>query len=91
VETLRGRGGGICLARAPGEIRVGSLLRETEAERPLVECFAAPGACRIEPACALRGVLQEALEAFFGTLDRTTLADLVARRRRPLARLLAVG
>jgi Rrf2 family transcriptional regulator, nitric oxide-sensitive transcriptional repressor len=91
VETLRGRGGGIRLARAPGEIRVGSLLRETEGERPLVECFAAPGACRIEPACALRGALQEALEAFLETLDRYTLADLVARRRRPLARLLAVG
>jgi Rrf2 family nitric oxide-sensitive transcriptional repressor len=56
----------------------------------LVECFD-PGTshCRIEAACGLRGVLEEALDTFLGTLDRYTLADLIVRRRRPLDRLFA--
>jgi Rrf2 family nitric oxide-sensitive transcriptional repressor len=55
----------------------------------LVECFdPATNACRIEPVCALRGVLEEALAAFLDTLDGYTLADLTARRRGALARLL---
>ena len=48
----------------------------------LVECFGAgPGECPIEPACALRGVLGEALAAFLAVLDRHTLADLLGPRR----------
>jgi len=58
----------------------------------LVECFDPDTSqCRIEPACRLRGVLGEALDAFLTTLDRYTLADLVARRRKPLSDLLAVA
>jgi Rrf2 family nitric oxide-sensitive transcriptional repressor len=57
----------------------------------LVECFdPETNTCRIEPACTLHGVLQEALEAFLETLDGYTLADLVARRRRPLVKLLSL-
>jgi Rrf2 family nitric oxide-sensitive transcriptional repressor len=89
VETLRGRRGGLRLARPPEAIRVGAVLRETEESLALVECFEADGDCAIEPACGLRGALQEALAAFLAVLDRTTLADLVARRRAPLLRLLA--
>lgn len=90
VETVRGRGGGLRLARAPEQIRVGEVVRRTEGKMALVECFdPRESLCRIEPACGLRFVLKEALEAFLRTLDRYTLADLVARRRKPLARLLA--
>jgi Rrf2 family nitric oxide-sensitive transcriptional repressor len=89
VETVRGRGGGLRLARRPEEIRVGDVVRSTEENMALVECFE-PGSsqCVIEPACGLRSVLREALAAFLAVLDRYTLADLVARRRKPLARLL---
>jgi len=92
VETTRGRGGGLRLARRPDEIVVGDVVRRTEDKMDLVECFDPDTSqCRIEPACRLRGVLGEALDAFLTTLDRYTLADLVARRRKPLSDLLAVA
>lgn len=90
LETLRGRGGGIRLARPTEEIRVGDVVRRMEGRMVLVECFdPATNRCRIESACGLRPVLDEALEAFMEVLDRYSVADLVARRRGPLTRLLA--
>ena len=92
LETVRGRGGGFRLGRAPEDIRVGDVIRYTEDKMDLVECFDPETShCRIEPVCGLRGVLEEALDAFLKTLDRYTLADLVARRRKPLDRLLSVS
>jgi len=89
VETVRGRGGGLRLARRPDQIGVGEVVRATEENLALVECLG-PGesACAIEPACGLRPVVREALAAFFSVLDRYTLAELVGRRRRSLVRLL---
>jgi Rrf2 family nitric oxide-sensitive transcriptional repressor len=75
------------LARAPERINLGELVRAAEEPR-LVECFdAASSSCRIQSACALRGILGEALEAFFAVLDRHTLADLL-RFERKLAKVL---
>jgi Rrf2 family nitric oxide-sensitive transcriptional repressor len=89
VETVRGRRGGLRLARPAEEIRVGEVLRWSEENMDLVECFGPEkGACAITPACGLRSALHEALEAFLTVLDRHTIADLVARRRAPLLRLL---
>jgi Rrf2 family nitric oxide-sensitive transcriptional repressor len=88
VETVRGRGGGLRLARPPEEIGVGELVRATEESMALAECFQPSGRCAIEPACGLRPVLHEALAAFLAVLDRYTVADLVARRRKPLTELL---
>lgn len=89
LKTTRGRGGGVRLASPPEEVAVGEVLRLTEPDLALVECLdAAGGDCRIDPVCGLRGALQEALAAFLETLDGYTLADLVARRRRPLLQLL---
>jgi Rrf2 family nitric oxide-sensitive transcriptional repressor len=89
VETVRGRGGGLRLARRPEEISVGEVIRSTEENMALVECFDPESSqCAIEPACGLRSVLHEALAAFLAVLDRHTLGDLIARRRKPLARLL---
>lgn len=88
VETLRGRDGGVRLARPASEIIVGEVIRATEDNLNLVECFdAESNRCPIAPACQLGGVLDEALTAFFAVLDRYTLADLVARPRT-LTRLL---
>lgn len=89
VETVRGRGGGLRLARPPEEIKVGEVVRSTEENLDLVECFdAASSRCAIDAACGMRPVLHEALAAFLAVLDRYTIEDLVARRRKPLARLL---
>jgi Rrf2 family nitric oxide-sensitive transcriptional repressor len=89
VETVRGRRGGLRLARRAEEIGVGEVVRSTEENLALVECFEpASSRCAIETACGLRAVMREALDAFFAVLDRYTVADLVARRRRPLMRIL---
>jgi len=88
IETLRGRGGGIRLARAPQEIGLGEVVRCTEDDLALLVCFGPDGkprgngledgGCMIAGACRLRSALAEALGAFMGVLDRMTLADLVA-------------
>ena len=88
VETVRGKGGGMRLARPPGEINVGEVLRATEDGFDIVECMGEGGSdCRIARACALKGALGEAVEAFLATLDRYTLADLV---RPSVAKVLLV-
>jgi Rrf2 family nitric oxide-sensitive transcriptional repressor len=91
VATVRGKHGGLRLARPPGEIGVGELIRHTEPDMALVPCFdpaAAP--CVITPACKLRLALHEAKTAFLGVLDGYTIADLV-ENRKPLGDLLARG
>lgn len=83
VETLRGRGGGLRLARDPAEIGVGEVVRATETDDALVECFdRETSACRIGPACVLRGALARANDAFYAELDRHTLRDLCRPRAR---------
>jgi len=90
IETTRGRSGGIRLARAPGEIGLGALVRATEEEFSLTECMQAQGrACAISPACRLKGMLHEALAAFLEVLDKYTLEDIV-RNRAALGPLLGL-
>lgn len=82
VESVRGKGGGIRLARAPEEIRVGEIVRASEGKAPIVECLSGdPQACRITSSCRLKGILVSAFEALYDSLDEHTLADLVERPR----------
>ena len=90
VDGLRGRGGGVQLARDASEIGLGEVVRLTEENVALVQCLGADGDCVIEPACGLQGALAQALEAFFDCLDQYTLADLVKKRGR-LAQLLQIS
>jgi Rrf2 family nitric oxide-sensitive transcriptional repressor len=90
LETVRGRAGGFRLAQPPDAIRIGAVVRRTEREVVLVECFdPATNSCPLIRACQLRVALQEALAAFFAVLDRYTLADLV-RDPAQLAPLLGL-
>jgi len=77
LETTRGRGGGLRLLKAPSEIRVGDVLRSSETDFRLVECFdAATDTCTLTPSCRLKKVLRSALRAYFAELDGVTLADI---------------
>lgn len=88
LTNVRGRGGGLELARDPSAITVGAVVRETEGPAVPAACFDQGSAlCSIASACRLRGVLDEAVGAFYEVLDRYTLADLV-RNRRALTKVL---
>ena len=85
IEGVRGRSGGIRLAKPAAQINVGDVVRRTEEGFELVEC----GTCVIAPACGLTGALDEALAAFMAVLDRYTLADLLKKRSK-LMRLFEI-
>lgn len=90
LDTVRGRSGGIALAKPASAICIGAVVRAME-ESTLVPCFAREGGCRIDGACRLKGMLAEALQAFFAVLDGYTLADIVDGRAQPLRRLLQLA
>ena len=82
VETTRGRGGGVVLAPSASAVRVGTVVRDTEGAVQPAECFAAePGTCAIVSCCRLKGVLSEAVSAFYAVLDDYTLADITKNRQ----------
>jgi len=90
IETVRGKGGGILLALPPEKVNVGRVVRDTEGAAMPAECFSEDGGhCLISGSCGLKGVLAEAVKAFYAVLDGYTLADL-ARNRRALARVLMI-
>jgi Rrf2 family transcriptional regulator, nitric oxide-sensitive transcriptional repressor len=81
VRSVRGRAGGLKLARDPADIRMGAVVRALEGDLRLVECLGdGPVACVLSGTCRLTRALTQALEAFFGVLDALTLADLVQLR-----------
>jgi len=77
IKTVRGKGGGLRLAHAPQDIVVGQVIRHTESDFTLAECFADKSTCRIQGACCLPSILNEALQAMFLVLDGYTLGDLL--------------
>lgn len=82
VATRRGAGGGAVLARDPGEIRLGTVVRLLEEGQALVECFAPHGGkCTITGHCRLKARLRAAEEIFLGALDRSTLAEIALQRQ----------
>jgi Rrf2 family transcriptional regulator, nitric oxide-sensitive transcriptional repressor len=78
IESTRGRNGGVHLAHSPDSISIEQVLRATEENFDLVECFnAMQNQCVITEVCRLRGVLKNALAAYFAVLRQTSLEDLV--------------
>ncbi len=90
LETVRGKKGGMRLARKPGQINVGAVVRDMEEELGVLGCLQGEkNFCRIENCCVLRSALRDATNAFLAVLDRFTIEDLV-KPRHPLARLLGI-
>ncbi|MDT8278849.1 Rrf2 family transcriptional regulator [Roseomonas mucosa] len=90
VQTTRGRNGGLRLGRRPEDIVLGQVVRQTEEDLAIVECFGG-GCCPIAGVCELQRALAEALQAFLLVLDRHTLADLVRPRAAALAGRLGLS
>jgi len=79
IQTTRGRGGGLQLLLEPEAIRIGDVVRATETDFRLVECFdLATNACTLSPSCRLTHLFGEARRGFFNALDGATLADMTA-------------
>ncbi|MGP9567483.1 MULTISPECIES: RrF2 family transcriptional regulator [unclassified Halomonas] len=89
LTAIRGKNGGLLLCRQPETISLGALIRDTESEMALVECFRDDNSCVITPSCRLRPILADALSAFLSVLDQYTLADLLQDRSQ-LATLMRI-
>lgn len=88
VATTRGKGGGLQLARAAQDIRIGDVVRDTEGMLQPAECFGDHESdCCLIRCCQLKGVLSEAVRSFYSVLDRYTLAD-ITRNEAELERVL---
>ena len=90
INSVRGRNGGIQLARSASDITLSEVVRITEDNFEMAECFKQDGTnCPLLDSCELNSILHEALQAFFSVLDRYTVADL-ATDRYPIERLLGL-
>ena len=80
ISSVRGRHGGLRLARPASQIVVGDVVRELESSSALVECFQSENNnCLVSPSCRLKGILHEAMQAFFSVLDNYTIEDLTQK------------
>jgi Rrf2 family nitric oxide-sensitive transcriptional repressor len=90
IETIRGRSGGLRLARPPAQISIGDVFRVFEAGTPFAECFAPEtNTCPLSQTCRLRGYVARAVEAFYHEMDLVSLEDLT-KGNCGLAALLTV-
>ncbi len=91
LVNLRGRGGGLRLARAAAAINVGDVVKLTEGGDIPAECFERESnCCAITADCRLKHALAEAVDAFYATLRRYTLEDVV-KNRKALGKVLFVA
>lgn len=77
IETVRGKGGGMRLARQPDEISLAEVIKTVEPDFHLVECFGNDNECSITEYCGLTAIMQEALDAFIGCFAKYTLLDIL--------------
>lgn len=88
IESSKGKGGGIRLARGMNDLRLGDLINQLEPNMFIVECFdAKTNSCRITDSCRLKHYLFDAAKAFTDSLNRHTLGDAVENADALLAEL----
>lgn len=91
VETVRGRNGGVRLGRPADQITLFDVVRVTEENFAMAECFEKDASdCPLIDSCSLNSALSKALGAFFEVLEGYSIQDLV--KARPHMRdLLGLG
>lgn len=78
IETTKGKGGGVQIAKGAENLRLGDLISHLEPNMNIVECFdAKTNTCRITNSCQLKHYLFEASQNFLRTMNKYTLADAV--------------
>lgn len=90
IVTVRGKGGGMRLAREPALINIGTVVRDLEPDFSLVECFGPDSGCVLTGRCRLARVLETAIHDFMARLDAVTLADLLPGGGRPASHPLVL-
>lgn len=84
VKSVQGRNGGICLNKASTDITMGQVVRKTEPDFYMVECFnVQENTCHITNSCSLKHALHSATNAFLTALDKTTLSSLISSQTKP--------
>jgi Rrf2 family nitric oxide-sensitive transcriptional repressor len=89
IDSQRGPGGGVRLLKSPVDINIGEVIRATEFDLELVECFGAKPDCRLTPACQLKNIFAQALDAFLDSLGEHHLGELLEPRQQLIKLLLA--
>lgn len=85
VESLRGRKGGLRLGQEPAQINIGAVVRSTEPDFYMAECFdPKKNHCRLSSACILKDMLYQATAAYLAVLDGVTLEILMATSGSPV-------
>lgn len=88
LHTQKGSGGGFTLAREPGRINVGEVVRLGESDDRVIDCQHRGVSCRLRPSCNLKWVLDEAADMFFRVLERYTLEDLISGKSEQFRTIL---
>jgi len=82
LATTRGKGGGLALAKPPEEYNLGQLVRILEGTTQVINCAEPP--CALRFGCGLKGILNNALQAFYQSLDQYTLADILQDKTKEI-------
>ncbi len=80
VKTVRGRNGGVQLGKPAEEITLFDVVRVTEENFAMAECFESDSDCPLVDGCGLNEALRNALGAFFEVLASYSIRDLVEAR-----------
>lgn len=81
IHSVRGRNGGLQLAKEPRLIPIGSVIRATEENLYVLDCFdPKKQTCRLLPGCKLKTIIGSALQSFLAHLDNATLADVLIEK-----------
>lgn len=76
VESVKGKGGGIRLAKGAEKRRLGDIVRSLEPNMDIVECFNKDSnTCLISESCRLKHYIFDAKRAFIATLNEHALSD----------------